>query len=354
MTIYYAVCSSIGDSQIAGIHLTAESAQHSVQSCRENTVKCQPFMSFKEAQDYIAHQVSIPDIGEVLVPPVAAVPVDVTDETTTTGSSKKRKAWSTTSMAQNGKNDKKWADKYLKLKQFIEEIADGNASLVMDSSYQRQDLSGWIQRQREIYRAWKQGNFENSARAIDHQARFMMLLELGVKLDAPHVSEWQKMANRWKTYHFPRGVNNTPSPTSIIEPLTGDTDRPELRELYLWQVAQQEEFKRIVEDSADRVHLYPHRCKLLQEWNFPFPKCSKRQKRSMLKGSGPKTIRKTFEERLEEFVAYKEEHGTPFVPTIEPGGLGEWCKKQRQSKSSNLVQDLRIATFVTIYRLLII
>jgi hypothetical protein len=327
MTVYYAVCSSTGDPRIAGIHLTAESAQHAVQASKDKTVKCQPFMSIKEAKDYIASQVTIPAIGDALVPPGAGVSPAATHATEP---SKKRKLLASTSKAHNGKNDQKWEDKYLKLKRFTEDVADGNANLATESIYQRQDLSVWIQRQREIFRAWKQGHYENSTKAVDYKGRFIKLLELGVKLDSPPLSQWQTMANRWKSYHFPKGTNTYTSPT--IRPLAADDDNPPMRELYQWQLAQQQEFENIVKKGAERRHLYPHRYLLLLEWNFPFPKCNKGQERSLLHGNGLKTLRKSFEQRLEEFLEYKDENGTPFVPTNEPGGLGEWCKKQRQSK----------------------
>jgi len=43
-------------------------------------------------------------------------------------------------------------------------------------------------------------------------------------------------------------------------------------------------------------------------------------------------LKKTFDDRLAEFVAWKEKHGHPYVPTVTPGEdkhLGRWVAKQR-------------------------
>jgi Helicase associated domain len=337
MTIYYAVCSSTGHAGTAGIHLTAESAQQAVQVSKDNNVKCQPFLSIMEARDYIANHVTIPTTEGALIPTAASTHLssiadaDADTDAGTGTHSKKRKLLAPTSKAHNGKNDQKWEEKYLKLKQFTEEIADGNANLATESIYQRPDLSVWIHRQREIYRSWKQGNFENSAKAVDHKGRFIRLMELGVILDSSPSSQWQQMANRWKSYYYPKGMSST-TPSPRKEPLTADNEDPQIRELYYWQVTQQLECESIAKAKAERVQLFPHRYKLLREWNFPFPKCSRRQERLLLHGGGHKGLRKTFEQRLEEYVEYKRENGTSYVPTSEPSGLGEWCKKQRQSE----------------------
>jgi len=330
MALYYAVYSTTGDPRMAGIHLTTSSAQHALQSWSDGA-HCQPFNSIKEAMDCLVNHVTVA-ASQSVIENVSTHSVDTQDDELVFP--KKRKVMSATSKAQNRKNDQKWEDNYLRLKQFTEEIADGNAQLAMESAYQRPDLSCWVQRQREIYRSWKQGHYENSPRAVDHQRRFLRLLELGVKLDSPPISQWQKMANRWKNYCLPRGRNVASSPR--IPSLTIDNPDPELRELYRWQTDQQEEYESIAKEETQRVHLYPHRYKLLLEWNFPFPTLTTKKEQLDMIGFDTKVARKTFAQRLDEFVAYKEKHGTPFVPTNEPGGLGQWCQKLRQSKYATL------------------
>jgi hypothetical protein len=89
-------------------------------------------------------------------------------------------------------------------------------------------------------------------------------------------------------------------------------------ELAEWQNRQIVEYVKMMRKEQPH-EMYPHRVKQLGEWDFPFPRDIQ----------PPKKALKTFDERVQEFLDWKEEHGSPMVPQ-SLDGLGEWVKEQRK------------------------
>ncbi len=96
--------------------------------------------------------------------------------------------------------------------------------------------------------------------------------------------------------------------------LTHQSRDPKVQELAQWQNKQIIDYIKMVRRETGH-EMYPHRFKQLRAWNFPFP----------IDIQTPKKTLKTFDDRLQEFVEWKEANNSPMVPQHTPI-LGEWGK----------------------------
>lgn len=80
------------------------------------------------------------------------------------------------------------------------------------------------------------------------------------------------------------------------------------------------------------ITLTPEKMRMLEEAGFPFESNSR-----------PDMVEApTWEERFEEILAYKEEHGHMRVPKKEPGGLGMWVFTQRRTYKKTGTGKIRL------------
>lgn len=102
-------------------------------------------------------------------------------------------------------------------------------------------------------------------------------------------------------------------------------------ELGYWIVKQRSYYNKKV-DGDPKHYMTDEREEKLRSIGFVFqagPRMSEEHKASMRAG-----MKKTFDDRVAEFVAWKEKHGHPYVPTVTTGEdkhLGRWVAKQRMA-----------------------
>lgn len=209
----------------------------------------------------------------------------------------------------NEKNDQLWEQKFEELKTFMETIGDGDPNLAMQKEYRRPQLQAWLSGQRRNYAKYINNEVNEERSQFDRKERFYRLLELGVRLKPEEsTGVWKEWAQKWRDY-----ILENPN-----VPLTGNNRDEKVAQLAEWQNRQIIDYVKMMRKEQPH-EMYPHRVKQLREWDFPFPKDVQ----------PPKKVLKTFEERLQEFLEWKEANGSPMVPqSLE--GLGEWVKEQRK------------------------
>mmetsp|Transcript_29012 Transcript_29012/g.58264 ORF Transcript_29012/g.58264 Transcript_29012/m.58264 type:complete len:914 (+) Transcript_29012:122-2863(+) len=100
-------------------------------------------------------------------------------------------------------------------------------------------------------------------------------------------------------------------------------------EMGYWITKQRAYYNKKV-DGDPKHYMTDEREEKLRSIGFVFQagtRMSEEHRASMRAG-----LKKTFDDRLAEFVAWKEKHGHPYVPTVTPGEdkhLGRWVAKQR-------------------------
>ena len=202
-------------------------------------------------------------------------------------------------------NDQKWDEKYQELKDFALTVGDGDPNLVMQREYKQPKLMSWLSGQRRNYRRYINKEINEDLCQFDRKERFYKLLELGVKLRPDEFqSEWKDMAQKW--YEL-----RQEHPELL---LTHQSRDPKIQELAQWQNKQIIDYIKMIRRESGH-EMYPHRFKQLRAWNFPFP----------IDIQTPKKTLKTFDDRLQEFLEWKEVNNTPMVPQHTPI-LGEWGK----------------------------
>ena len=232
-------------------------------------------------------------------------------------------------------NNQKWEEKYEELVRFTETIGDGDPNLALSKEYRQPELADFLRHQRQDYSSFLSNKVpENST--VDRKTRYFRLLQLGVRLQPDKFYEWPQQAKLWNLY-----MEKNPN-ADLTE--TTSTD-PEVIELARWQQQQIEHYIKMVRKETPH-EMYPHRLQKLKEWIFPFPKDV----------PAPKKVLKTFDERLEEFIQWKEANNSALVPQ-SVRGLGEWVKEQRKEYrkfakgekayiTAERVEKLRTAGFV--------
>lgn len=212
-------------------------------------------------------------------------------------------------------NDQKWDEKYQELKDFALTVGDGDPNLVMQREYKQPKLMSWLSGQRRNYRRYINKEINEDLCQFDRKERFYKLLELGVKLRPDEFqSEWKDMAQKW--YEL-----RQEHPELL---LTHQSRDPKIQELAQWQNKQIIDYIKMIRRESGH-EMYPHRFKQLRAWNFPFP----------IDIQTPKKTLKTFDDRLQEFLDWKEVNNTPMVPQHTPI-LGEWVKEQRKEYRKKL------------------
>ena len=202
-------------------------------------------------------------------------------------------------------NNQKWEEKFDELIKFSETVGDGDPNLALSKEYHRPDLAAFLGHQRQDYAAYLAGKIPANS-LVDRKTRFLRLLEMGVRLRQEKSYTWPAQAQKWRDYCL--------SETS----LSVDSPDPAVAEIAQWQQKQIEEYIKMMRKEIPH-EMPPHRFQKLRDWNFPFPK----------NVPVPKKVLKTFDERLAEFVTWKQQHGTALVPQSTKG-LGEWVKEQRK------------------------
>lgn len=204
-------------------------------------------------------------------------------------------------------NNQKWEEKYEELVRFTETIGDGDPNLALSKEYRQPDLADFLRHQRQDYSSFVSNKVpENST--VDRKTRYFRLLQLGVRLQPEKTYDWPQQAKLWCVY-----MEKNPDAQ-----LSVNSSDPEVVELARWQQQQIEQYIKMIRKETPH-EMYPHRLQKLKEWNFPFPTDI----------PIPKKTLKTFDERLEEFIQWKEANNSPLVPQ-SVRGLGEWVKEQRK------------------------
>lgn len=207
------------------------------------------------------------------------------------------------------KNSEIWEENYQELKNFAATMGDGDPNLVTGKEYKQPKLHSWITAQRREYNRYINGEVNEDRCHYDRKERFYRLLELGVRLgpeDSP--TSWRAMAQNWRDFTLEH-------PTV---PLLNNAPDPKVVQLAEWQQTQIDHYIKMVLKEGPH-EMYPHRVKQLREWEFPFPKDVRPPKKSL----------KSFDDRLNEFIAWKAANGSAMVPQALEG-LGEWVKEQRK------------------------
>ena len=213
------------------------------------------------------------------------------------------------------KNDQLWEQKFQELKTFTETIGDGNPNLAMQKEYRAPHLQAWLSGQRRNYARYINNEVNEARSQFDRRERFYKLLELGVKLKPEEITgSWKETALKWREFTLE-------NPSIILPEHSSDEKIAELAE---WQNRQIVDYIKMMRKEQPH-EMYPHRVKLLREWDFPFPKDV----------HTPKKVLKTFDERVQEFVDWKAANGTAMVPQ-SLDGLGEWVKEQRKEHRKKL------------------
>lgn len=231
-------------------------------------------------------------------------------------------------------NNQKWEEKYEELVRFTETIGDGDPNLALSKEYRQPELADFLRHQRQDYSSFLSNKVpENST--VDRKTRYFRLLQLGVRLQPDRTYDWPQQAKKWHAYM-------EANPNAELTEISID---PEVVELARWQQQQIEQYIKMIRKETPH-EMYPHRLQKLKEWNFPFPKDV----------AAPKKVLKTFDERLEEFIQWKEAKNSALVPQ-SVRGLGEWVKEQRKEYrkfakgekayiTAERVEKLRAAGFV--------
>ena len=207
------------------------------------------------------------------------------------------------------KNDETWEETYQELKAFTTTIGDGDPNLATGKEYKRPKLQSWITTQRREYNRYLNGEVNEGRCHFDRKERFFKLLQLGLRLKPEETtSSWRAMAQKWRDFTMEHP----------FVPLVINARDPVVVELAQWQQEQIEHYVKMMRKEGPH-EMYPHRVKQLKEWGFPFPRDI----------AAPKKTLKTFEERLQEFITWKEENGSAMVPQ-SLDGLGEWTKEMRK------------------------
>jgi hypothetical protein len=213
------------------------------------------------------------------------------------------------------KNDQLWDQKFDELKTFTETIGDGDPNLAMQKEYRKPQLQAWLSGQRRNYNRYINNEVNEARSQFDRKERFYKLLELGVRLKPDEMTgSWKEWAQKWR--------DCTLENPSI--PLATNSRDEKVVQLADWQNRQIVDYVKMMRKEQPH-EMYPHRVKQLREWDFPFPKDVQ----------PPKKVLKTFDERLQEFLDWKEANSSAMVPqSLE--GLGEWVKEQRKEYRKKL------------------
>ncbi len=204
-------------------------------------------------------------------------------------------------------NNQKWEEKFEELFQFTKTIGDGDPNLALSKEYRQPELADFLRHQRQDYNAYLNNKVPEKS-MVDRKTRYFRLLQLGVRLQPDKTFHWPRQAQKWRDYmkdHPTAELTETSSDTLVIE-------------LAKWQNQQIQEYIKMIRKEFPH-EMYPHRLQQLKTWKFPFPKDV----------PVPKKILKTFDERLEEFIKWKDAKNSPLVPQ-SVRGLGEWVKEQRK------------------------
>jgi hypothetical protein len=168
------------------------------------------------------------------------------------------------------------------------------------------DLSMWLRKQLNLYRAIKHGKAVQGVNPVKMSQRFLKLQEIGYNFETHKKNPtFEEMAHMWHDYYQKHGSDPTAE-----NPLNKWVNR--VRKWYI--KFQNGEKTRMKQEDID----------LLTKMNFRFTT----EMGSKLMGKS----RPSWDQRFEELLEYKRQNGNCAVPIKYggPGGLGPWVLMQRK------------------------
>jgi hypothetical protein len=197
-----------------------------------------------------------------------------------------------------GASDAAWDTMYSQLKEFKER--EGHTNVPAKQSL----LRNWVMKQKKEYERLRS---DEPSRLTARQVQ--MLNDLNMNWEIKTTLKWSERFEQLKA--FKARHNHCIVPRNY--------DEENMEGLGKW-IAQQRHAYRLLKDgkpttmTAERVQQFDD---LGMVW-------------SILKQSNkPRAERKSWQERFEELIAFKEEKGTTSVPQSYSGGLGNWVHQQR-------------------------
>ena len=170
-------------------------------------------------------------------------------------------------------------------------------------------LSVWLRQQLNLYRAIKNGKDISSSTTVNPvqlSQRFLKLQQVGYHLDTHKRNpSFEEKAREWYDYYQAHGSDPTAE-----NPLNKWVNR-----VRTWYVKHQ---------NGEPTRMKPEHIELLKSLGFRFTT----DRGSKLMGKS----RPTWEQRFQQLLDYKQEHGNCFVPVKYggTGGLGAWVVMQRK------------------------
>lgn len=197
-----------------------------------------------------------------------------------------------------GASDAKWDDMYSQLKEFKEK--EGHTNVPAKQNL----LRSWVMKQKKEYERLRNNEVSRlTARQVQ------MLNDLKMNWEIKTTLKWSERFEQLKTFKALHGHCIVPR----------NYDEENMEGLGKW-IAQQRHAYRLLQDGKPTT-MTPERVQQFNDLGMVW---------SILKQSTkPRAERKSWQERFEELIAYKEEKGTTNVPQTYPGGLGNFVHQQR-------------------------
>ena len=197
-----------------------------------------------------------------------------------------------------GAADATWDVMYTQLREYKEREGDTNVPT------KQTILRGWVMKQKKDYERLRNNEPSHlTARQVQ------MLNDLDMNWEIKTTLKWSERFEQLKT--FKQKHNHCLVPRNY--------DEENMEGLGKW-VAQQRHAYRLLKDgkpttmTSERVQQFND---LGMVWSI------------LKQSTKPRAERKSWQERFEELIAYKETKNTTSVPQSYPGGLGNWVHQQR-------------------------
>lgn len=197
-----------------------------------------------------------------------------------------------------GASDAKWDAMYSQLKDFKEK--EGHTNVPTKQNV----LRNWVMKQKKEYESLRNNE---SSRLTARQVQ--MLNDLKMNWEIKTTLKWSERFEQLKTFKSLHGHCIVPR----------NFDEGNMEGLGKW-IAQQRHAYRLLKDGKPTT-MTPERVQQFNDLGMVW---------SILKQSTkPRAERKSWQERFEELIAYKEQKGTTNVPQTYAGGLGNFVHQQR-------------------------
>ena len=220
-------------------------------------------------------------------------------------------------MIEAKKEPQVWDEMYAKLKEFKEKwghVVVRRQECLKEKLPGHSKLVLWVDKQKQEYRKLQGGDSESTMT----NDRIIKLIALGMTLDSKSTQSHEERAREWLIY---KATHNGEDPPPSKTKNNG---------LHLWIVKTRQKYAKL--KAGESTTLSQEQADQLEQWGFDFE--IKKPRACSNNGKGPSSKR-SFDVRLQDYVAFKELHGTAWI-TKNSCALGQWCADQR--KNYNLYQ----------------